>query len=140
MGEISAGCIVVKTYNGIPHVLLVHAAGNWKNKKFGFPKGRVENGEDLKSAAARESKEETGITSDVLDYIGSTKIKKSKKTVHAFMALYQSGPLDGKKATNFQREEVDVAKFYPIDKAIEMVYSYQKPLLEKAKKYIEEEL
>lgn len=140
MAETSAGCIVVKTYNGVPHVLLVHAAGSWKNKKFGFPKGRVEDGEDIKRAAERETKEESGITPDILDYIGSAKTKKAKKTVHAFIAFYKSGPLDGKKATDYQREEVDVAKFYPIKKAVDMVYAYQKPLLEKAKKYIEENL
>lgn len=138
MAETSAGCIIVKTYNGVPHVLLVHAAGNWKNKQFGFPKGRTEDGEDIERAAIRETKEETGITPDVLEHLGSAKTKKTKKTVHAFMALYKSGSLDGKKATDFQREEVDIAKFYPLDKAIEMVYAYQKPLMEKAKEYVKE--
>lgn len=134
----SSGCVVVKAYNGVPHVLLVHAAGNWGNKRFGFPKGHVEENEELEITAARETEEETGISPDILEYLGSANTKRSKKVVHAFIAFYKSGTLDGKKAVNFQKEEVDVAKFYPIDRAVEMVYAYQKPLLEKAQKYIKE--
>lgn len=138
--EKAAGCIIVKYFNEIPHVLMVHPAGNWKNKKFGFPKGHLEEGEDLTIGAKRETEEETGITPDILDYLGQVKTKSKKKIVHAFIALYKSGSLEGKKATNFQKEEVDVVKFYPIDEAIEMAHLYQVELFKKAKEYIESEL
>lgn len=129
---------MVKQFNGEPHILMVHAAGNWRNKKFGFPKGMVEKGEDLSAAAIRETREETGIVPLILDYLSS--VKKKKKEVHAYIATYESGALKGKEAVDYQRSEVDVAKFYPLDQAINMSYDYQKPLFEKAQKYIEENL
>jgi 8-oxo-dGTP diphosphatase len=135
---ISAGCVVMKVFNGEPHVLMTHSAGNWQNKLFGIPKGHVEQGEDLKEAALRETKEETGITAEIIDYLGS--VKKPGKTVHAYIALYKSGSLDGKKAIDYQRSEIDVAKFYPVDQAVEMSYTYQRELLKKAKEYIETEM
>ena len=133
--KISAGCIVVKVFEGRPHILLVHAAGNWKNKRFGFPKGEVEPGEDPKEAAIREVKEETGIKPKIIEYIGS--VKTYNKKVIAFLAEVESGKIDDKKRTiEYDKKEVDVSKFYPVEKAIEMVYEYQKPLFEKALKLI----
>lgn len=137
--EVSAGCIITKNFSGIPHVLLVHPTGGYWVKGFGFPKGKVEEGEDLKTAALRETEEETGIVPDILDNLGSVTKKTDGKEVHAFIALYKSGNLEGKKAVDLQKAEVDIAKFYPIEQALTMVYSYQKPLLEKAKRYIEEQ-
>jgi 8-oxo-dGTP pyrophosphatase MutT (NUDIX family) len=137
--ETSAGCIVVKIYNGVPHVLITMAAGSWSHK-WGFPKGLTEPGEDLKKAAARETKEETGITPSILDYLGSELTANKKKTVHAYIALVDSGEIDGKKAVNVQLAEIAEARFIPIDDVMEIVYPYQRPLFEKAKAYIEKEL
>lgn len=136
--EESAGCIIVKHFNGVPHILLAHAAGNWRTKLMGFPKGHVDEGEDTKRAAIRETKEEVGITPDIINYLGSSKTKKGKR-VHAYMAFVKSGRLDGKKAVDLQKEEVDLAKFYPLDKADEMVYVYQRPLIKKAQEYVKRE-
>ena len=134
----SSGCIVVKVFNGEPHILMVHAAGNWRNKRFGFPKGHVDAGEDLEAAARRETKEETGIEVEVIDYLGQ--VKRKQKVVHAYIAYYKSGSLNGKDAIDYQREEVDAAKFVPVSKAIELAYDYQKPIFEKAKEYINQYL
>ena len=136
--EESAGCIILKHFNGIPHVLLAHAARNWRIKLMGFPKGHVDEGEDIKTTAIRETKEEVGITPDIVYYLGSSKTKKGKK-VHAFFAFVKSGKLDGKKAVDIQKEEVDLAKFYPLDKAENMVYVYQRPLIKKAQQYVKQE-
>lgn len=133
----SAGCIIVKEFDAEPHVLMIHAAGNWRNKKMGFPKGEIHNGESPHETAIRETKEEVGITPIILDSLGTVKTRSGKKEVHAFIALYGDGPLDDKKATKLQKGEVDYAKFFPIDSAIEMCYEYQRPLFERAKKYIE---
>lgn len=63
--EISAGLIAYYFDNETKQFkfLLAHPGGPYfKNvKKFGFPKGQVEEGEDLKETAIREFKEETGI-------------------------------------------------------------------------------
>lgn len=134
----AAGCLIVKMFDDEPHVLLVHAAGNWKNKLFGIPKGTVDPRESLKQCAIRETEEETGIMPKVIIYLGSSLYKTSKKQVHCFLAKYQSGKIDDKKrAANLQKKEVDVAKFYPLDKAEEMVYNSHRVFIRKAKDYIE---
>jgi predicted NUDIX family NTP pyrophosphohydrolase len=140
MAEQSAGCVVIKHFNGVPHVLLAHAAGNWKPplKLMGIPKGHVEAGEDIKRAAARETYEEVGIKPDILDYLGSVTTNQGKK-VHGYIALMKSGELDGKKATKLHRFEIDYAKFFPIEEAVSMVYAYQRPLIQRAIEYIERE-
>ncbi len=136
--EESAGCIIVKHFNGIPHVLLAHAAGNWNNKLMGFPKGHVEKGESLKRTAIRETKEEVGITPDIVDYLGSSRTNKRKK-VHAFIAFMKKGKLDGKKPINLDKNEIDYAKFYPLNEAESKVYIYQRPLFKKAIEYVNRE-
>lgn len=136
--EESAGCIILKHFNGIPHILLAHAAGNWRTKLMGFPKGHVDEGEDRKRAAVRETEEEVGITPDIISYLGSAKTKKGKR-VHAYLAFVKSGRIEGKKAVDLQKEEVDLAKFYPLAGADQMVYVYQRPLIKKAQMYVKQE-
>lgn len=56
--EKSAGAVVFYRGDGgeIEYLLLEHRAGHW-----GFPKGLIEKGEQLKAAALRECREETGL-------------------------------------------------------------------------------
>src|SRR5690606_37487395 len=55
--ERSAGGIVFRARDGVPHVLLIRDPyRNW-----GLPKGHLENGEDEAAAALREVREETGL-------------------------------------------------------------------------------
>jgi len=136
--EESAGCIIIKHFNGIPHVLLAHAAGNWRTKLMGFPKGHVDESESLEKAAIRETREEVGIVPDIINYLGSVKTKKGKR-VHAYLAFMKSGKLDGKKAIDLHKEEIDYAKFFPLENADQLVYTYQRPLIQKAKEYVERE-
>ena len=134
--EESAGCIIIKHFNGVPHILLAHATGNWRTKLMGFPKGHIDEGESLEKAAIRETKEEVGIVPDIINYIGFVKTKKGKK-VHAYLAFVESGKLNGKKATELHKEEIDYAKFFPLKDAEQLVYDYQRPLIQKAKEHVE---
>src|SRR5690606_16467259 len=55
--ERSAGGVVVRTLEAVPHVLLIRDPyRNW-----GLPKGHLEPDEDAASAAVREVREETGL-------------------------------------------------------------------------------
>jgi bis(5'-nucleosidyl)-tetraphosphatase len=58
MEEWSAGVIIYRRgLSGREYLLLQHREGHW-----GFPKGHIED-EDLRQAACRELREETGLTS-----------------------------------------------------------------------------
>jgi bis(5'-nucleosidyl)-tetraphosphatase len=74
--------------NSEPEYLLLHyAAGHWD-----FPKGNIETGESEKQAAAREIREETGITN--VEFLDSFRMKieykyrHGKKLVRKQVVLY----------------------------------------------------
>jgi len=62
--EKSAGIIVYRMENNVPHYLLLHYTPSEKGRKghWGFTKGHVEKGETEEQAARRETAEETGIS------------------------------------------------------------------------------
>lgn len=62
MQEFSAGGVLLK---GNQVLLIKSPSGVWT-----FPKGMVEEGEDLKDTAIREVQEETGVKGEVLQKIG----------------------------------------------------------------------
>ena len=57
--EVSAGAAVFRTEDGKRSYLLLH----YPSGHFDFPKGHVETGETVEEALARETEEETGISS-----------------------------------------------------------------------------
>ncbi len=79
-----------------------------------FPKGHVEQGENLQQAAEREIKEETGILSKVADYLGKIDytFKGDTYEVHFFLMR----PI-GNTDTWFQHRNIDSFLFPP-----EMLY------------------
>lgn len=54
----SAGGVVVRVIDGVPHVLVIRDP----YKKWGLPKGHIEVGETVAETALREVTEETGLT------------------------------------------------------------------------------
>lgn len=55
--EKSAGAIIFRMVDGVPHYLLLHYhSGHWE-----FAKGHIEEGEDFETTIRREVEEETGI-------------------------------------------------------------------------------
>jgi 8-oxo-dGTP pyrophosphatase MutT (NUDIX family) len=85
--ERSAGGVVVRTFDGVPHVLVIRDPYlNW-----GLPKGHLEKGESSGEAAAREVREETGLE----DLVVGTELatidwyfRAAGKLVHKFCAFY----------------------------------------------------
>jgi predicted NUDIX family NTP pyrophosphohydrolase len=135
--KISAGLLMYRMRKGQMEVLLVHPGGPfWKNKDTGAwfaPKGEVEPGEELLTAAKREFREETGLTpAGPFDDLGNVR-HKSGKIVHAWgfkgdcdTALVRSNtftmewpPHSGKQA---EFPEIDRAKFLPIAQAREKMH------------------
>src|SRR5690554_3420656 len=85
MVEVSSGGVVIF---GNAILLLKKYNGDWV-----LPKGRLERGENIKSAALREVLEETGVKGEILDYIGAVhynykNLKENEivsKTVHWYL-------------------------------------------------------
>ncbi len=79
-----------------------------------MPGGQVEEGESLKEAAIRETKEETGIDIEVLKFCGIFQ-NVSKSICNT---LFLAKPVGGSLTTSSESLEVG---FYPIEQALEMV-------------------
>lgn len=79
-----------------------------------MPGGQVEEGESLKEAAIRETKEETGIDIEVLKFCGIYQNVNSSICNTLFLAK----PVGGKLTTSPESLEV---RFYPVEQALEMV-------------------
>jgi len=86
---ISAGVVAYRIIEGeITYLLLRNVKGHWD-----FPKGKIEQGEDQKTAALRELKEEAGIEAEISDDFSAsfdfvyerTGGQKVHKTVHFFV-------------------------------------------------------
>ena len=86
----SAGAILYRDTRGRREYLLLKSRpGDWE-----FPKGGVENGEELQQTAIREVKEEAGITDfrfvdgfrEEYDYVFEANGDRIHKTVHLFIA------------------------------------------------------
>jgi ADP-ribose pyrophosphatase YjhB (NUDIX family) len=85
--ERSAGGVVVRTMDGVPHVLVIRDPyQNW-----GLPKGHLENSEGSGDAAMREVGEETGLADLVLGPELATidwYFRAGGRLVHKFCAFY----------------------------------------------------
>jgi predicted NUDIX family NTP pyrophosphohydrolase len=141
--EVSAGLLVYRRKPAL-EVLLAHPGGPfWARKDDGawtIPKGLVEGGDDLRTTARREFREETGlrITGDLIAL--EPVRQKSGKLVHAF-AVEADPPLDGLRSNEFELEwppksetmqrfpEVDRIAWFGLRAAEKKIIAYQRPLL-----------
>ncbi len=141
--EISAGILAFRRGDGL-EVLLAHPGGPfWAKKDDGawtIPKGLVEPGDDLMTAARREFAEETNLTADgeliALDPVN----QKSGKRVHAF-AYEADFELAGFASTSFEVEwpprsgrrqsfpEIDRVAYFALPVAMTKIIAYQQPFL-----------
>jgi len=123
----SAGTLLYRRRNGNLEVLLVHASGNYNRRApWGIPKGLPEEGEDLESAARRETIEETGLTPGGLVSLSSIDYQKSRKRVHCF-----AGEAPESADPRCASWEIDQAVFLPIDEARRRIHPDQAPFLER---------
>ncbi len=120
-------------------ILLVHARGaTFRRPLFGIPKGLVEEGEELEVTARRETLEETGLAVQVRASLGSVR-QKSGKIVHAFWAAVEprsEAAIDELGRCRAPDAENDVCRFYPLDKAAELMIPAQRIFLDRVREIV----
>ena len=123
----SSGTLLYRRAGLTVEVLIVHPSGQYnRGAPWSIPKGKPEPGEDLETAARRETQEETGVEAGDLTPIGSVDLTKSRKRIHGF-----AGPAPDTAAPRCASWEVDRAQFVPIDRAREMLHPAQAPFLDR---------
>lgn len=135
--EVSAGGVVVFK-NAI--LLLRKYNGDWV-----LPKGKIEEGEDKKTTALREVKEESGCKASIKDYLGEIHYTyrenwDENKVVHKTVFWYLMHTNSIK--TIPQREEGFVgAEFIHIDRVLELAkYEDEKEIIKVALKKIKNKI
>lgn len=131
-------------------ILLVHPGGPyWKHKDDGvwtIPKGNVEPGEDLLTAAIREFSEETGLVpAEPFLSLGEIR-QRSGKRVHAWAFRGTCDPASI-RSNSFEIEwppksgkrekfpEVDRAAFFTVALALQKILPAEKPFLNRLEQY-----
>ncbi|MFT3837189.1 MAG: NUDIX domain-containing protein [Myxococcaceae bacterium] len=96
-----------------------------QKKKWSFPKGRVDPGENLSRAARREVLEETGLDAQVIEYLGV--VVGARKETHWFLMELRSegGPTDG---------EIDEVRFVKPARARQLLKKKDRPVLDRAER------
>jgi predicted NUDIX family NTP pyrophosphohydrolase len=124
----SAGTLLYRPgANGL-EVLLVHPSGNYNRRSpWGIPKGEPDEGEELETAARRETLEETGVSvTGPLIPLGHIIYQKSRKHVHAFAA-----PAPADAEPRLASWEIDQARFVPVEEARSLMHPDQKVFLDR---------
>jgi 8-oxo-dGTP pyrophosphatase MutT (NUDIX family) len=125
--ETSYGGVVLRDAD----VLVITPAG--KRRVTGLPKGGPRPGETGEQTAAREVREETGITAAVRDFLGDVTYwyrrggRRVFKTVHFYLFDYVSGSTDN------HDHEVEDARWIPLSEArTALSYPGERALIERA--------
>jgi len=128
----SAGTLLYRCQNGPLEVLLVHPSGNYNRRApWGIPKGMIEEGEDLETAARRETIEETAVEPGELVPLSSITYRKSRKRVYCFTGKAPPGAVP--RCASW---EIDQAAFLPIDDAQQRIHPDQAPFLDRLIKLV----
>ena len=112
--EFSAGGVTVRNFRGRPFVAAVRVKGG---TVLALPKGQIDAGERAVEAAAREVREEAGVTGELVEKLGDVRYwyqrdgERVLKVVSFFLFRYRSG------SVRDHDREVDSAEWVPLEDA-----------------------
>ena len=131
--EKSCGFIVYRETQGIRDYLIIRSM----NGDYGFPKGHVEQDKTEYETAARELKEETGITVQIVEgFRRQIEYKLPGKADTIKHAVYFLGKSTGNPIVR-QPDEVQEAMFVSFEKGLEMLsFEQTKTVLREAETYL----
>ena len=112
--EFSAGGVTVRNFRGRPFVAVVRVKNG---TVLALPKGQIDAGERAVEAAAREVREEAGVTGELVEKLGDVRYwyqrdgERVLKVVSFFLFRYRSG------SVRDHDYEVDSAEWVPLEDA-----------------------
>jgi 8-oxo-dGTP diphosphatase len=126
---------VETSYGGVAvrgdEVLVITPAG--RRRITALPKGGPRSGESGRDAAAREVREETGVTVEVgaklgeVSYVYRREGRRIRKIVHFYLCTFVSG------STDDHDHEVDDARWIPLEQAVTaLTYEGERRLIARA--------
>lgn len=117
--ELSAGGVVVRSLDGVPHVLLIRDPyGHW-----GLPKGHLERDEDPATAALREVREETGLAPlELGTSLGTIDwyFRRGDTLVHKYCTFYLMWSQDGDPSPQ-TTEGISECRWLRVDEAMRQI-------------------
>jgi 8-oxo-dGTP pyrophosphatase MutT (NUDIX family) len=130
-GEFSAGGVVVRDGEVIVIVPVKRGAGG--DPVLGLPKGHPEAGETAAQAAAREVREEAGVSGEIRESLGTVSYfyqrggRSVPKRVEFFLMVYREGdPAD-------HDHEVEEARWMPLaEAAAALTYPGERDMVQRA--------
>jgi 8-oxo-dGTP pyrophosphatase MutT (NUDIX family) len=112
--EFSAGGVMVRRMRGRDFMAAVRVKGG---TVLALPKGRIDPGERAPETAAREVREEAGVTGELVEKLGDVRYwyqrdgERVMKVVSFFLFRYRSGSVSD------HDHEVDSAEWVPLEDA-----------------------
>ena len=112
--EVSAGGVCVRRMRGRDYLAGVRVKGG---TVLALPKGHIDPGESSAEAAAREVREEAGVTGEFVEKLGDVRYwyfrdgQRVMKNVAFFLFRYRSGSVED------HDHEVDSAEWVPLEEA-----------------------
>ena len=136
--QVSAGGVTYRQQEGKVEVALISVG---TDNRWQLPKGLVDKGESTANASLREVREETGIDAEMIDRIDKVEYwyasreeghpVRYHKFVYFYLMRYRSGDIGD------HDDEVNEARWVPIDDAIEMLaFKSEKKIMTQARELI----
>lgn len=136
--EVSAGGVVIREREGVFELAAIRPRGK---KVWALPKGHVDPGETPEITAAREVREETGLTAKLVGKLGDVRYvyqwkgERIFKLVSFFLFTYAEGTIN--VIEEKMRVEVDEAAWLPLSQSEKMLaYKGEKDMAKKAQELL----